>query len=113
MERLQKQLVNKLSQAGIRVLSINIYDLAVEILKENGDWDWYLAEEPKMTKEQLKEDLQSILDVETILTPAIAHRMRQADFDVMFLSGVGEVFPISVRTISSIICRAPPRISPR
>ena len=93
MERLQKQLVNKLSQSGIRVLVINLYDLSVEILKQNGDWDWYLAEEPKITKAELKEDLQSILDIENVLTPAIAGLMQQADFDVMFISGVGEVFP--------------------
>ncbi|PIV38915.1 MAG: DUF1788 domain-containing protein, partial [Candidatus Omnitrophica bacterium CG02_land_8_20_14_3_00__42_8] len=79
MERLQKQLVNKLSQSGIRVLVINLYDLSVEILKQNGDWDWYLAEEPKITKAELKEDLQSILDIENVLTPAIAGLMQQAD----------------------------------
>lgn len=93
MERLQRQLINKLTQSGIHVLAINIYDLCVEILKENGDWEWYLAEEPNMTKDELKDELQSILDVETVVTPAIASRMQQESFDVMFLSGVGEVFP--------------------
>ena len=93
MERIQKQLANKLSQAGVRVLEINLYDLSIEILKKNGDWEWYLDEEPKMTKNELKEEMQSILDIETVLTPAIADRMQLADFDVMFLTGVGEVFP--------------------
>ena len=93
MERLQKQLINKLSQSGVRVLAINLYDLSHEILKENGDWEWYLAEETKMPKDELKEDLQSILDIESVLTPAIADRMQEAEFDVIFLSGVGEVFP--------------------
>ncbi len=93
MERVQKQLINKLDQSGIRVLAINIYDLSVEILKKNGDWEWYLDEEMKMTKDELKEDIQSILDIETVLTPAIAEKMDQTEFDVMFLSGVGEVFP--------------------
>lgn len=93
MERLQKQLSNKLSQSGIQVLAINLYDLSVEILKKNGDWEWYLVEEPKMTKGELQEDLQSILDIENVLIPAIADRMRQTQFDVMFISGVGEVFP--------------------
>lgn len=93
IKRMQKQLVNKLSQAGVRVLAINLYDLSVEILKKNGDWEWYLDEETKMTKDELKEELQSILDVETVLTPSIADQLRPDSFDVMFLSGVGEVFP--------------------
>jgi len=93
MERLQKQLINKLSMSGIRILAINLYDLSVEILKKEGDWEWYLAEETKMAKDELQEGLQSILDIKSILIPAIANRMQQAEFDVMFISGVGEVFP--------------------
>jgi hypothetical protein len=93
MERMQKQLKNKLSQTGIQVLDINLYDIAVEILKENDDWDWYLEEEPKMTKEELKEELQSILDIETVLVPAIANRITEEDHDVIFMAGVGEVYP--------------------
>lgn len=93
MERLQKQLVNKLSQSGIQVMEINLYDLSVELLKESGDWDWYLAEEPNISKAELKEELQSILDIETVLVPAIANMINKKNFDVIFLSGVGEVFP--------------------
>lgn len=93
MERMQRQLKNKLSQTGIQVLEINLYDMTVEILKENGDWEWYLEEESKMTKEELKEELQSILDIETVLVPAIAKRLTKEDHDVLFISGVGEVYP--------------------
>jgi hypothetical protein len=37
--------------------------------------------------------LQGPLDPETHLVPAIASRIAGSDFDVMFISGVGEVFP--------------------
>lgn len=93
VERIQRQLVNKLSQQGIQVLNINLYDLSVEILKENGDWEWYLENEAGMSKQDLKEDLQGILDSKDALIPAIARKMKSADYDVMFLGGVGEVFP--------------------
>jgi hypothetical protein len=93
MERLQKQLVNKLSAQGITVLAINLYDLSVDLLKQEGDWEWILEEEQKLSKRELKEELQSLLDVETILTPAIRARMDAEPFDVLFLSGVGEVYP--------------------
>ncbi len=93
MERLQRQLINKLAQRGIEVLEINLYDLAVQILKNEGDWDWCVEEEQSISKEELKEELQSMLDIETVLTPAIKEIMRRSEFQVMFISGVGEVFP--------------------
>jgi hypothetical protein len=93
MERLQRQLINRLDQAGIRILSINLYDLSVELLKERDIWDQLLEMEASIPKEQLMELLQGVLDPETHLAPAIAARMSDTEFDVLFLSGVGEVFP--------------------
>jgi hypothetical protein len=93
MERLQRQLVNRLDQAGIRVLFINLYDLSVELLKERDIWDQLLEMEETIPKEQLMELLQGVLDPETHLAPAIAARLADTEFDVLFLSGVGEVFP--------------------
>ncbi len=93
MDRMQRQLINKLAQNGIEILDINLYDLAVEILKKEGDWGWCIEEEPAISKEELKEELQSMLDIETVLTPAIEEKMNNSEFQVMFISGVGEVFP--------------------
>lgn len=93
MERIQRQLTNRLAPLGVQVLNINLYDLAVECLKESGDWEWYLENEAGMSKQELKEDLQGILDSQDMLIPAIAKKMASAEFDVMFLSGIGEVYP--------------------
>jgi hypothetical protein len=93
MHRLERQLVNRLEQAGIRVLEVNLYDLAVEILKGRGIWDQIIDMEESVSKDQLKELLQGVLDPESHLVPAIADKLSSTDFDVMFLSGVGEVFP--------------------
>jgi hypothetical protein len=93
MTKMQRQLANRLNQQGVRILEINLYDLSIAILKEGGDWDWYLTEEANMPKAKLLEDLQSILDVETVLVPAMANRMAHEAFDALFISGVGEVFP--------------------
>jgi hypothetical protein len=93
MAKMQRQLANRLNQQGTRVLEINLYSLSIELLKAEGDWDWYLAEEAGMPKAKLLEDIQSILDVETILVPAMAACMAKEAFDVMFVSGVGEIFP--------------------
>ena len=90
---LGKQLMNQLGNKGIRVLKINLYDLSIELLKERGIWDRILAAEETMTKDELRELLQGVLDPEHNLVPAIADRMEQEAFEVMFITGVGEVFP--------------------
>lgn len=93
MERLQSQLVNRLEQAGIKVLSINLYDLSIELLKEREVWNQVLELEQTVSKDQLKELLQGVLDPEAHLVPAIAAKLQSVELDVLFLSGVGEVFP--------------------
>tara|TARA_R110000824_G_scaffold87309_5_gene215356 strand:- start:6323 stop:6934 length:612 start_codon:yes stop_codon:yes gene_type:complete len=93
MERLQSQLINRLEQTGIKILNINLYDLSVELLKERDVWSQVVELEPTVSKDQLKELLQGVLDPETHLVPAIAAKLQTAELDVLFLSGVGEVFP--------------------
>ncbi|MGK7914227.1 MAG: DUF1788 domain-containing protein [Prochloraceae cyanobacterium] len=93
MERLRKSLCNKLQKKGVSVLEINLYDLSIELLQKRGIWERVLDQEVSVLKDQLKELLQGVLDPETYLIPAISNKMSNAEFQVMFLSGVGEVFP--------------------
>lgn len=108
MQRLQRQLVNSLASMsigclqgrGVRVLEINLYDLSIELLKARGGssddsslWDEILAVEPEVEKDALLELLQNVLGVEEYLIPAIGERLAGAEYDVLFLSGIGEVFP--------------------
>ena len=93
MVKMQSQLVNKLEQQGIRVLEINLYDLSIEMLQDREIWEQTLAVEKDVSKSELKEMLQGVLDAEKHMVPAIAAKMADAEFDVMFLSGVGEVYP--------------------
>ena len=93
MGRIQRQLVNRLGQDGVRVLDVNLYDLSIELLKRREIWNQILEMETSVSKDQLKELLQGVLDPEAHLVPAIASKLDRNDFDVLFLSGVGEVFP--------------------
>ncbi|MCH4905406.1 DUF1788 domain-containing protein [Cylindrospermopsis raciborskii CHAB3438] len=93
MEYIQQQLTKSLNQAGLGVLEINLYNLSIELLQKRGVWEQILDIEPSVSKEQLKELLQGVLDPEKHLVPAIAEKMDQREFAVMFISGVGEVFP--------------------
>ncbi len=93
MSRIQKQLINQLGQKGIRVLEINLYDLAIDLLKKRGIWERVLEIESTVSKDQLKELMQGALDSHAHVIPAIAEKMQNAEFDVMFITDVGEVFP--------------------
>jgi hypothetical protein len=93
MGKLGNQLIKQLSKQGIKVLKINLYDLSIELLKKRGIWEKVLSIETTISKPELKELLQSVLDPEKHLIPAIAEKMAQDEFDIMFITGVGEVFP--------------------
>lgn len=93
MERQQQQLVRRLEQAGIGVLEINLYDLSIEMLKERNIWEKILEIEESVSKDELKELLQDVLDSENHLIPEIARILKSRDYEVLFISGVGEVFP--------------------
>jgi len=93
MERMVRQLARRLEKSGVGVLEINLYDLSVELLQERGIWERVLEIEETVPKARLKELLQGVLDPETHVVPAIASRMEARPFDVMFITGVGEVFP--------------------
>jgi len=93
MKRLEKQLVGQLAQGGVTALPIDLYDLSIELLKSRGIWERLFQTEKTASKEQLKELLQGVLDPENHLVPAIAQIMQRTTFDVLVLTGVGEVFP--------------------
>ena len=93
MARVARQLVSNLEHKGVRVLEINLYDLSIELLKEREIWDQVMEMEETITKGELLELLQGVLDPKAHLVPAIAAKLSACEFDVLFLTGVGEVFP--------------------
>lgn len=93
MEAMRASLVKQLENRGVRVIEINLYDLSIDLLRERGIWEEALAAERDIGKDELKELLQGVLDPETHLVPEIGARLSSQEYDVLFLSGVGEVYP--------------------
>lgn len=92
--RAKKRIANRLAtEDGIRVREVNLYDLSVEILKERGVWERVLSAEPDQDKDDFRELLQGMLDPQLHLGPAIKTKIVDGDFDILFLTGIGEVFP--------------------
>lgn len=91
---MQDNLIKTLQNKKINVLSINLYDLVIEILQSNqGDWEWLTS--PERNKEELLDELKGILNVEKYVIPAIANKMteKSEEYDVLFLNGCGNIFP--------------------
>jgi len=91
--RSKKRIKNRLSQKGISVREVNLYDLSVEILKERGVWRRVLEIEPEQDKDDFRELLQGMLDPQLHIAPAIHAKIEDGSFDILFLTGIGEVFP--------------------
>lgn len=82
---------------GRRVVEVNLYDVAVGLLRARGVWERVLSLEPTMEKAEFREVLQGMLDPHDHLAPAIRSQLDASPSDVVFLTGLGEVFPF-IRT---------------
>jgi hypothetical protein len=98
VEHMRDRVTTKLqSDDGLSVVEIDLYDLAVELLTERGVWERVLQAEPTMEKAEFREMLQGMLDPYDHLAPAIRARLEAQPSDMVFLTGIGEVFPF-IRT---------------
>ena len=86
-------LIERIGHAGVTVLDLSLYDISLGLFEERGILEDVLAAEPDMAKSELRELLQGVLDVHEHLIPKIAEAIAAQPHDVIFLSGVGEVYP--------------------
>ncbi|MDR2895221.1 MAG: DUF1788 domain-containing protein [Propionibacteriaceae bacterium] len=91
MNRVVNQLTTK---QGLSVLTIDLYDLAMQLLKDRGVLEQVIEIEPDESKPDFRELLQGMLDPEQHLAPAIGQRIKaHGDYDILVLVGIGKVFP--------------------
>lgn len=86
-------LITRIRHTGTKVLDLNLYDLALDILSERGILEQVLEIEADSDKAEIKELLQGVLDPQAHLIPKIGEAIDTTPHDVIFLSGVGEVYP--------------------
>jgi hypothetical protein len=89
----RRRITNKLKQKGIIVHEINLYSLSIKILNKRRVLNRLIDLEPSQDKGDFCELLQGLLDPEEYLAPAIRAELADEDFDIVFLTGIGEVFP--------------------
>lgn len=88
-----KQLKHRLSLIGISVYEINLFDLALSMLEERNILEKIVAKESTLSKTKLFKTLQGVLDSETKLIPRIEQLVKDNPSQMIFLTGVGQVFP--------------------
>ena len=88
-----RRLVKQLANNSVTALDINLYDLSLALLEERGILDEVFSIETQSAKDELKELLQGVLDPAAHLIPKIAQIIAAKPHDVIFLSGIGEVYP--------------------
>jgi hypothetical protein len=93
IEGIRSLLINKLRHKGISVLEINLYDLSKELMDIEKDWQHWIDNEATTSKAVLLEAFQCLTDAETKLAPAIRKKVESGEFDVLFIAGIGEVYP--------------------
>lgn len=86
-------LVTQVRNAGVKVLDINLYDLALEVLTDREILEQVLELEPEVEKSEIIDLLQGVLDPKEHLAPKISVLTDTIEHDVVFLSGIGEVYP--------------------
>ena len=88
-----KQLKDRLSRNGISTYEINLFELSLSMLEQRGVLEKIIDKEKSLSKNKLFKTLQAVLDSETKLIPHITKLTKENPSQILFLTGVGEVFP--------------------
>jgi len=88
-----KQLRDRLSREGISTFEINLFELSLSMLEKRGILDKVIEKEKDLSKPKLFKTLQGVLDSETKLIPRIEELAYENPSQILFITGVGQVFP--------------------
>ena len=92
--RQRNMLINRLKvNNGIDICEIDLYDLSVEILKEEDAWEPIIEQETELDKHDLLDMLKAMLDPGDKLLQKIQKQVESMDHKIIFISGIGEVYP--------------------
>lgn len=87
------RLIKRVEQDGLSILTINLFDLMVEILEERGMLDKVLSREKTLSRDKFFSTVKNMLDVQTKIMPKIDLLAKENKTSMVFITGVGEVFP--------------------
>lgn len=88
-------LKKQLDKREIEVLEIDLYEISIAILKnmKGNLFEKIRTQESQMKKDLLLETLQNVLNAEEHLVPEIKLLIKNKKYQILFIKGIGEVFP--------------------
>lgn len=93
VRRMAANLATRLRTAGIAPAVVDLFDLVLEQLEEEGRLRRILDKEAAMGKQKLLELLNNLSDPQTRLVPRLIQRIEEDEIRLTLLTGVGQVFP--------------------
>jgi len=93
VDELVPALATRLSNSGVSVLLLSLYDLTVELLRSRNRWERLLEKESVTPRDQFFKTLQNVADAKDQLVPLITGKLAATPCQVLFLTGVGLVYP--------------------
>ncbi|MFH0992514.1 MAG: DUF1788 domain-containing protein [bacterium] len=87
-------LKKRLASEGIEVFEIDLFKLCTDLLEEQGILLHTLQIEPEKEKAEFQEALNGPLNVQNEIIPAIKKMTEKSSHKIVFLTGIGAVYPI-------------------
>lgn len=85
-------LYKRLNSNGIETLKIGLYDMTLEILREEGFMDDIFEFEQENCKEELLDQMKNLFSKESV-TSYIQNKISQGEYQIIFFDQIGEVYP--------------------
>lgn len=88
-----KGLKNKLENEGHIILELNLFDISMQLLNEQlGEGEIFILEQD-MEKDEFKEAIQSVLDINEVFMPYLKKLIDDSRARIYFITGVGTCYP--------------------
>ncbi len=100
---------DELPSRGVSVTVVNLYDIVLAFLDEQGMWGPLCDAERTVSRNEIIMMLQDTVSVADVICPAVEEQIAESGCDIAFITGVGETFPY-IRThslLSDIEVKAP------
>ena len=86
-------LASRLRSGGVPLVVIDLFDVVLGQLEEEGRLEKIIEKEPAMAEEKLLEMLCNLSDPKTRLIPRLMQQMGDGEVKLTLLTGIGRVFP--------------------
>jgi hypothetical protein len=93
MYQIIKQLISGLELKQIKVLNINLYSLTIEHLDSINELQRHIKDEVSTPRGVFFKSISGLTDEKDFLCDLMLAKITEASPDVIFITGVGEVYP--------------------